>query len=362
MIVSICHNITSANTAMLVEESIETSLETSSSFNKSDKPEKMLSTSSAATPEAKSAKSLKRQGSRQMMRLNSFIRAHDLDVPASSKSALLAVDGTASSGTIMTALVAIGLSEAADESSRWTATSATDKILNKRAKAIKRGESIKNGPMGSWPNAAAGNDVLVWSSKCTRPGHGNDYPVVKSRGLVPASAKEVVELLSDSSKVKTYNKYSAGRDDQYYITQNTPSCEEKCPDVGVSGEAKIMSSLSQPPLTRKPLEFKTLFYARQLDKEDNVQMDGVAFITVGRSVWETSEGTSDGAEEITTRCDLLLSVNLIREVVVDNGESWCELTTVTHAVSPGIPIFVGKQLGLTAAENYVKDIRKLFEK
>jgi hypothetical protein len=36
------------------------------------------------------------------------------------------------------------------------------------------------------------------------------------------------------------------------------------------------------------------------------------------------------------------------------------LTLITHAVSP-VPIFVAKQVGLVAAENYIKDIRALFE-
>jgi hypothetical protein len=131
----------------------------------------------------------------------------------------------------------------------------------------------------------------------------------------------------------------------------------------VPGEAKIMSSKSKPPLTLKPLEFKTLFYARQLNSDDGVEMDGVAYITVGRSVWETPEGTAEGSDGSTTRCEIMLSVNLVREITPsEGGESWCELTSITHAISPGVPVFIGKKLGLVAAENYIKDIRSLFVK
>ncbi|KAK1743695.1 hypothetical protein QTG54_005292 [Skeletonema marinoi] len=63
--------------------------------------------------------------------------------------------------------------------------------------------------MGPWKNAASGKDVLVWSTKCIR-NLGAEYPVVKARGLINASARDVVDLLRDSSKVTIYNKSSLG--------------------------------------------------------------------------------------------------------------------------------------------------------
>jgi len=327
-----------------------------------------------------------------------FIRAHDLeltdadiakcieeaengddeqrtDVTSINKKELLSVN-SCGSGAIMNALVTVGLHEATDESSRWIAISATDRILKKRAKLLKKGLPLDgdgDGPiiMGPWTNAAIGKEVFVWYSKCTRPGHGSEYPVVRSRGLIPASAADVVELIRDSDRVTDYNKMALGREDQAMLTLQVEGgggsdlhCSEtKCPELGVPGEAKIMSSKSQPPLVRKPLEFKTLFYARRVnDGEEGVETDGVAYITVGRSVWESPDGTAEGSDGSTIRCELMLSVNLVREIKTENGEMWCELTSITHGVSPGVPIFVGKQLGLVAAENYIKDIRTLFEK
>eukprot|EP00584_Thalassiosira_punctigera_P022112 CAMPEP_0172553396 /NCGR_PEP_ID=MMETSP1067-20121228/50625_1 /TAXON_ID=265564 ORGANISM="Thalassiosira punctigera, Strain Tpunct2005C2" /NCGR_SAMPLE_ID=MMETSP1067 /ASSEMBLY_ACC=CAM_ASM_000444 /LENGTH=339 /DNA_ID=CAMNT_0013341573 /DNA_START=327 /DNA_END=1346 /DNA_ORIENTATION=+ len=324
-------------------------------------------------------------------RTTSFIRAHDLDlteedlaeaandgdeqrtdiVSGGNKKELLSLGGKSGSGAIMSALVTIGLHETTDESDRWSAVSATDKILKKRAKQLKKKKGKATADdgsiMGPWTNAAAGNDVFVWSSKCTRPGHGSEYPVVKSRGLIPASARDVVELIRDSGRVTEYNKMSVGREDQVVLTREDSGASvhcsvTKCPELGVPGEAKIMSSKSKPPLVRKPLEFKTLFYARQLTEEDGVEMVGVAYVTVGRSVWESSEGTAEGSDGSTTRCEIMLSVNLVREIKADNEEAWCELTSITHAVSPGVPVFIGKQLGLAAAESYIKDIRALFEK
>ena len=336
---------------MLIE--IETTIGDTSSFNKAD--------------EDAEAKPSTQQGSQfTVYRTNSFIRAHDLNLASDngnlrrSKNGLVSVDGSETS-SIINALVSIGLHEATDESSRWSAISSTEYTLRNRAK-----QQIRSSGMGSWKNATCGDEVFVWSSNCTRPGYGSDYPVVKSRGIIPASASDVVDLLRDSNRVTSYNKMSIGREDQHVLTHHESSVHRtsKCPQLGVAGEAKIMSSKSQPPFVRKPLEFKTLFHARQLDHNDGVECDGgISYITVGRSVWETPEGTSDGSDTTTTRCEILLSINLIREVVGPNGEKWCEITCITHAISPGgVPLFIGRKLGLVAAENYIKDIRALFQK
>jgi len=284
---------------------------------------------------------------------------------------ILSIEGDGS-GAIMSALAVVGIREATDESSRWSPTGATDRILRKRPKGVGTNKvtTACGGPMGPWANAASGRDVLVWSSKCARGGHGSDNPIVKSRGLIPASAKAVVDLVRDSDRVREYNKLAIGREDQMALTTTADGGESsvhcavtRCPRLGIAGEAKVMSSRSQPPLTLKPLEFKTLYYVRRLvGRDDGVDVDGdaAAYVTVGRSTWETPDGTAGGFDDSVTRCEILLVVNLLRDVRTEDGSEWCELTLITHAVSP-VPIFVAKQVGLVAAENYIKDIRALFE-
>ena len=102
--------------------------------------------------------------------------------------------------------------------------------------------------MGPWANAASGRDVLVWSSKCARGGHGSDNPIVKSRGLIPASAKAVVDLVRDSDRVREYNKLAIGREDQMALTTTEDGVESsvhcavtRCPRLGIAGEAKVMN-------------------------------------------------------------------------------------------------------------------------
>jgi len=37
-------------------------------------------------------------------------------------------------------------------------------------------------------------------------------------------------------------------------------------------------------------------------------------------------------------------------------------STVTHGVSPGIPVSIGKRIALAAASKYIRDIRQVFDK
>ena len=150
---------------------------------------------------------------------------------------------------------------------------------------------------------------------------------------------------------------SLGRVDEHVYKRNLSNT---CPTTGIHGELKIVRSQSQPPVIRKPVELRLLLHARRLPSIDGEQ--GERYITIGRSVWETSEGTADASDSSTaTRCEMLLSVNLIRDVQVNDDDRWCEITTITHGVSPGIPISIGKRIGLAAAAKYCRDIRAVFE-
>jgi hypothetical protein len=107
------------------------------------------------------------------------------------------------------------------------------------------------------------------------------------------------------------------------------------------------------------VELRLLLHARRIHAEG----ENAKYITIGRSVWETPDGKADAVDTSATRCEMLLSANLVRDLDCDGGQNWCEITTITHAVSPGgIPLAIGKRVGLAAAGNYVKDIRAVFEK
>jgi hypothetical protein len=283
----------------------------------------------------------------------SFIRAHDLCLADGTDSDVLFSLHTQDLGLLLDALFKRGLQSAMDESDNWTPVRDTQKILSKRSQL--RGDA--DGPMGQWPNAASAKDVLVWSGPCTHDGHGSEYPLVKARGLIPTSALKVVELLLDSDSVKRYNKMSLGRVDEHCFSKGVDN-HDRCPNTGIQGEAKIVVSKTQPPIIRKPVELRLLLHARRLHAEG----ESPKYISISRSIWETAEGKAEASDTSATRCEMLLSANLVRELDCDGGEKWCELTTITHAASPGgIPLSIGKRVGLAAAANYIRDIRAVFE-
>mmetsp|Transcript_18688 Transcript_18688/g.38382 ORF Transcript_18688/g.38382 Transcript_18688/m.38382 type:complete len:778 (+) Transcript_18688:284-2617(+) len=295
-------------------------------------------------------------------RQQSFIRTHDLAVNGCNQSPLLPLHGQGISDVI-DALFEKGLEFAMDESDRWIPVRDTEKVLTKRAKQMQNGTFDSQQPMGNWKNAAAGMDVLVWYCPCPHDGHGSEYPMVKARGLIPCSALDIAQLLLDSDRVKQYNKMSLGRTDEQSFATGVERAE-KCPATGITGEAKIVRSKSQPPLVRKPIELRILLHARRLTSEEEELKSGARYVTIARSVWETPEGTTDAEDLESTRCEMLLGVNLIRELNAPNsvnGQKLCELTTITHAVSPGIPLVIGKRVGLAAAGKYIADIRNVFE-
>ena len=322
----------------------------SSKKSRSRNSESIDTPSTAASTESPPEDEVARGKKVAFFKHESFIRTHDLGML--TENGLLSLHDT-DLGTLIDALFKRGLQSAMDESDSWTPVRETEKILNKRSKA----KDEVDGPIGSWPNAASGSDVLVWSAPCEFEGHGSQYPVAKARGLIPTTAINLVRLLLDSNRTKEYNKMSLGRTDEHCFSKGVDE-QDKCPNTGIQGEAKIVRSKSQPPIIRRPVELRILLHARRLHAEGETPK----YITIGRSVWESAEGTAESSDASATRCEMLLSANLIRELDCDNGESWCELTTITHAASPGgIPLSIGKRVGLAAAANYVKDIRAVFE-
>lgn len=319
-------------------------------------------TSEIMTPEMETNRVENKNRRVTFSRQQSFIRTHDLAVNGCNQSPLLPLHGQGIADVI-DALFEKGLEFAMDESDRWIPVRDTEKILTKRAKQMQSGTFDSQQPMGNWKNAAAGMDVLVWYCACPHDGHGSEYPMVKARGLIPCSALDIARLLLDSDRVKQYNKMSLGRTDEQSFATGVERAE-KCPATGITGEAKIVRSKSQPPLVRKPIELRILLHARRLTSEEEELKSGARYVTIARSVWETPEGTTDAEDLESTRCEMLLGVNLIRELNApqsDNGQKLCELTTITHAVSPGIPLMIGKRVGLAAAGKYIADIRNVFE-
>jgi hypothetical protein len=250
-----------------------------------------------------------------------------------------------SSHIALDALVKHAFNVVTDESSRWNPDSTSGRIISKRPTSEH-----------NWHYAGPG-DIFVWHGKMEKDGYKRDLPVIKARGMVPTTAKALLDLLLDSSKVTTYNKMSLGREDRYYIKRGVETKDE---DSQLRGETKIMRSVSSVPVIRKHLELISLMHARLLEEDD----DGMkGYMCVNRSIWEdedktpTEDGVDSPFDENYIRCECLLGVNLIREL--DGG--YCELTTINHFYTPGAPSFGARQFGMKAAGNFIRDIKAQFK-
>jgi len=259
---------------------------------------------------------------------SSFLRVHDLDMKSLKMEGYTSTDDLYSLDhdgclTVLDALANLSIQHATNETS-WTPDRKTEKIISNRDKSEQE-----------W-HYAAGTDILVWHGKLDHGGYKSNLPVIKARGIIPSSSKDLLLLLLDSSKVKCYNKMSLGRVDQKRLNTAGNQYVRAKPTV----EAKIVRSLSSFPLIKKKIELISVMYTKILDEKET-GMKG--FLLVTRSVWEDEDkvpcegkyASKDDKDYI--RSEMLLGINFIRQI--DDDDTNCELTNVTQFFTPGIPTF-----------------------
>lgn len=316
---------------------------------------------------------------KQLRRVNSsFIRIHDLDINASairdssSETSSLSQDGALCPpddangtsletfiaidkdvGAVLDALIRYGYDIIVDEGDRFRPVQNTERLIAKTA-----GQT----PPACWPirpwHIASGSDILVWQGTTNIDGPGKNLPVIKARGIVEASPELVLDLLMDSSRVGEYNKMSQGRSDLLYLQQGVHKTAQES-EYNIAGEAKIIRALNRPPVIRRNIEMMTLIYARPLFEEQTGSSKG--FISVSRSVWEDETGVASTAND-TIRSEMLLGVNLLREVLATDGQCHCELTTITHVHTTAVPEMLAKRMAPSHAVGYIKEIQSVFSK
>jgi len=151
------------------------------------------------------------------------------------------------------------------------------------------------------------------------------------------------------------------------------------------GCTKLVRTTNKPPLVRKVLEFFTLLHCRALTDDQG----GDGYIIVGRGIIPAADADSD--KKGVMHSEILLNVHIIRRLrsvssskksrdkknkggsrsrsVSDSGRkanksdlaNRCLLINVNHLKSPLVPNMLAKKVGLSAAVNFVTDIRALTE-
>jgi hypothetical protein len=165
---------------------------------------------------------------------------------------------------------------------------------------------------------------------------------------------------------------SQGRDDVYILQTGV---DTKADDslYGFAGDARILRALNKPKLLPKTMEMLSLWYSQPLDQQPG------SYMIVSRSVWENELGTithnSSSPSSISSsdksnnknmlRCEMLLGVQLLRPVTVPSNTpssmtTACELTTITHVFSTGVPEPMAKRAAPSSAANLIREIQALF--
>ena len=321
---------------------------------------------------------------------SSFMRAHDLDIPEelqkggsevassalqellkSTATRLRGPDPSAAEGMFyvdqdlalaLDQLVQLGFCEATDESARFVPGRETTKVLKLReANPI---PVEPEWPISNWSaaNPANLNEVLIWNGMVnseTNKGFGADWPVIKARGIIPTSPREMVDFLWDSKNVPRYNNMSQGREDVLIWQNNVDTKAEDSP-YGFPGCAKVMKSYNKIKMIPRLIETVSILHARPL--EPSLAVPGT-YIVVNRSVWETDEegsplqaATDLNNKHKVVRSEMFLGVQLLRPIL--DGKA-TEMTTIAHASAPGVNKTMAKTAANVSAAKIIRDIQAL---
>jgi len=183
------------------------------------------------------------------------------------------------------------------------------------------------------------SDVLVWSGTFSHSYYGCELPAIRCEAIVNMSPKAVADLLIDSTRVKEYNKMSIGRDD-ILVLKKSETCV-----------TKVAVGKSKPPMLGKILQLKTLLHMQELPGGAEK-----GYTVVSRAVAHADESEADEDPKVI-HSEMLMGVNIIR--ALEGEPDRCILITLNHLKSPMIPMMLAKKLGLSAAVNFINDIRAL---
>lgn len=242
----------------------------------------------------------------------------------------------------MVALVKTGL-DASMNKRMWTANGGTARIL----KAGLWDETVfvpcewsRPVPVPHSKGSKGENDVLVWSGTWGHKYYGHDLPAIRCEAIVNMSPYDLASLLMDSNRVKEYNKMSIGRDDIMVLQED---------DKVIT---KISCSKSKPPMLGRTLMLKNLLHMEELP--GGGEQSG--YVIASRAVAHADDAEAEVDPKII-HSEMLMGLNVIR--AVEGEPDRCVLVNLNHLRSPMIPMMMAKRLGLSAAVNFINDIRAL---
>lgn len=207
---------------------------------------------------------------------------------------------------------------------------------------------------GSLPeNLDAGlehEEILLYTGSTLRCGFGSDVPWIKSVSVIPMAPVQIADLMMDSSRSKTYNSLSLGRED-LKLFPSLPLSADTSSSCGGSDislqKTKMVRNIIQLPVSNKKVESVSLLSTWHLKNG--------AYLLVSRAIGGTKYYGSFSHGSKVGRSYILLGVNLFEPIPGSADE--CRMTAITHAFSPGVPLLLAGKVGVKSAKNFVKDIR-----
>ena len=240
-----------------------------------------------------------------------------------------------------------GMSTALDEN-MWQPDSKSEKLIKKASDGSEwTRQTFEEGLIkASTVSATSSKDILVWSGSFKHGFYGSEVPAIRSAGIVNTSAKQLLELLVDSTRVKEYNKISLGRTD--IITFDGNLDEE-----GPFGKSitKVMRSQSKPPMM-SPLSLTSVLHAKKIP-------NGSGYLIVNRSVHRPEE------EKVASNPEIVIGFNFIVDFddnvhdSISGGSQRCLMISVNHMRAPMVPMYIAKKVAVTTAHKFINDIRAL---
>jgi hypothetical protein len=238
-----------------------------------------------------------------------------------------------------------GWTTALDEA-MWEPDSKSDKLIKKATDGSEWmkdtfQEGLQRAPA---EGTAVKDDILVWQGSYKHGFYGSEVPAIRSAGVIDTSAKKLMELLVDSSRVKEYNKMSLGRTDLITFEGNME-------EGGPFGKSitKVMRSESKPPMIAK-LSLTSVLHAKKL-------ADGSGYLIVNRSVHRPEEEASSSAATSvasSVKTEIVMGVNLLLDF--DQGDK-CLMININHMRSPMVPMYVAKRVAVSSATKFINDVR-----
>ena len=192
-----------------------------------------------------------------------------------------------------------------------------------------------------WDLMRIDKKVSVWklnNSSIKLKKEDNEWPCVKSSTIIEIEPEILIEYLMDSSKVKEYNRYSAGRFDIEHISPNS----------------KIVWNTMNIPVGIKPYDFCTLVHRYSRPLQDEIYLVSRSFI---------HDLVPDNKNY--GRSEKIIGLNILRPlrpVGSFKSSTLTEITCISHQRYANTPPIMIEKSMMRGKINYLRKLREVMER